>query len=204
MHWKQTLTNIIDSLFPQRTDAAFIAKYSHTALLEYVQPTYIGEAAALLPYQNPLVRACIHELKYHRNSQAIHMLSAVLDTYMRQQTKNYVVLPIPLSKQRKRSRGYNQIELLTEKMTHLKNITIVTDVLLRVVDTTPQTTLARKERLTNVHGAFVLAKDRTQHITNQHILLLDDVTTTGATLSAAKAALSPHCPASITCLALAH
>ena len=72
----------------------------------------------------------------------------------------------------------------------------------RVRDTRPQTELARNERISNMRKAFIIKQP--QQIVGKHIVLLDDVTTTGATLHAAKAALLLHHPASVTCIALAH
>ena len=78
--------------------------------------------------------------------------------------------------------------------------------LVRTRHTKPQTTLARKERLTNVVNAFDIRDIEAARtlLAGKHVLIIDDVTTTGATLKAAKATLLPLQPASITLLSLAH
>ncbi len=77
--------------------------------------------------------------------------------------------------------------------------------LVRTRHTPPQTELDRAQRLKNLHGAFTInARGVPNTISSLHILLLDDVMTTGTTLRSAKAALATLRPASITCVALAH
>jgi predicted amidophosphoribosyltransferase len=112
------------------------------------------------------------------------------------------IIPIPLSPARLRARGYNQVLEILQANPLDPKYTILTNVLVRTRNTRPQTELARSERLTNMHDVFGVVHG--ESIAGKHILLVDDVTTTGTTLKTAKAALLPYAPASITCLALAH
>jgi ComF family protein len=111
---------------------------------------------------------------------------------------------VPLSHKRKKERGYNQVELVAQRACTKTSARLEKHILLKVRHTPPQTTLSKSERLKNVVGAFGIHDHTAEKISGKHIILLDDVTTTGATLHAAKAALLPHSPASVTCLALAH
>ncbi len=75
-------------------------------------------------------------------------------------------------------------------------------VLARVRDTRPQTELSREERLTNVKDAFACIAP--EAIVGKDVVIVDDVVTTGATLTSAAHAILKHNPRSVTCIALAH
>lgn len=99
------------------------------------------------------------------------------------------LVPVPLSSSRRRERGFNQTELIAQSLAPLWEIPVWTDVLGRAASTRSQTQLTPGERLGNVAGAFsVPAASRTK-IGGAHLILVDDVVTTGATLRAAAAAL---------------
>lgn len=92
-----------------------------------------------------------------------------------------LIIPVPLHARRKRWRGFNQAEELSYALD--LQIPINTDILRRVRYTKPQVTMRdRDSRLTNVSDAFVVQNP--SHIKNKSILLIDDVMTTGATITA--------------------
>jgi len=93
-----------------------------------------------------------------------------------------LVLPMPLFAQRLRERGFNQALELARRLapTHCD-----ATLLLRVRDTPPQAGLPRAQRLRNLRGAFALAPLRAGRVKGRRVLLIDDVMTTGASLSAA-------------------
>lgn len=99
-----------------------------------------------------------------------------------------VLVPVPLSSRRQRQRGYNQSEMLCRGIHEITDIPIATDVLIRKHFQQSQTTLMRHQRQENVADMFELRK--TADLEGKHILLVDDVCTTGATLSACAHALS--------------
>ena len=96
------------------------------------------------------------------------------------------MLPVPLSPERLRQRGYNQALLLARALGHPQ---VHARMLLRVRDTEAQSHLARAERLRNLRGAFVPDPLRAAQLAGKRVLLVDDVMTTGATLHAAAAPL---------------
>ena len=95
------------------------------------------------------------------------------------------VVPVPIHWKRRWKRGYNQAELIARGVAETIGAPLRTDILRRVRPTVSQTTLTRQERLGNVFEAFRASPQ----ITTGHILLIDDVFTTGSTLFSARRAL---------------
>jgi ComF family protein len=100
-----------------------------------------------------------------------------------------LIVPVPLHWTRLWTRRFNQSALLAKGIAAATGLPLRTDVLRRVRRTPKQTGLARKDRLGNVAGAFAVPADARSIISGKHILLVDDVLTTGATGDAAAAAL---------------
>jgi len=93
-----------------------------------------------------------------------------------------VVVPLPLSGPRRRERGFNQAELLAETIATRLRVPLRPRVLRKVVDTPPQAGLSRAARRRNLDGVF---RARERAVRGRRILLVDDVLTTGASLSEA-------------------
>ncbi len=93
-----------------------------------------------------------------------------------------MVLPIPLSKKRKRRRGYNQAEMFAKKFSELAGLPFDAKLLVRTRDTLPQKRLSARERKNNLKNAFKMS----QSVVNLNkVLLIDDIYTTGSTIDAA-------------------
>jgi ComF family protein len=102
------------------------------------------------------------------------------------------LVPIPLHKSKLRLRGYNQTECFAEGLSEVSKIPLIKDSLSRTKKTTSQTKLDRNERFQNLNEAFDIENEG--KIKGKHILLVDDVVTTGATLiSAGQALLNAGC-----------
>ena len=97
--------------------------------------------------------------------------------------------PVPLHYVRFVTRRYNQSALLAHALAKHTNLPVLPDALTRTRHTKPQTGLTRKQRENNVKGAFAANPKHTHHIKGKHILLIDDVFTTGSTLHACTKAL---------------
>lgn len=169
------------------------------------------QITTLLNYRTQVVQDLVKALKYDKSGHAARLLAGALAEYLREEianlkafsTQQIILIPVPLHASRLRERGFNQIEKVLQNLPHeFKDGTlshVESKVLVRTRATPQQTRLSRTERLKNVRGAFELAD--TAALESAHVILIDDVTTTGATLyEAAK----PLAEKMVTLLALAH
>ena len=103
-----------------------------------------------------------------------------------------MVCPVPLNHNKLRERGYNQSQILGEKLAHQLKIAFVPNIIERTRNTPTQTRMNIKERHENVKQAFISPKRFQKLVYGKTILLVDDVMTTGATLSECAAALKAN------------
>ncbi len=144
-----------------------------------MKPPAYTQAWSLFPYQSPLKEAIVlfkYRGKRSLTTPFLHAMTSALPDL----PNIDLLMPVPLHPQRLREREYNQSALLAHGLSlHLK-VPLLLSCLLRTRATVPQTSLTRKERLTNLRKAFAV-KDASR-IKDQRILLIDDVFTTGTTL----------------------
>lgn len=171
------------------------------------QPPAFLKARAAFVYDRSLVDV-IHCFKYKGKLQLAAPLGLLLwRTFVRYWGDERVdaILPVPLHGRRLRSRGFNQSELLLREWKNgpagAQAPPIVTGVLRRVRATASQAGLGRRERETNIRDAFAVRRAET--IAGRHLLLVDDVVTTGATAAEAARVLMGSGAARVDVLALA-
>ena len=111
------------------------------------------------------------------------------------------IIPVPLHRVRQRERGYNQALLLSEEISREMNLPVLSRSLVRTRFTKPQARLSRKKRRGNVAGAFMVVDP--ESVRDKRILVVDDVTTTGATLEECASALLDAGAAGVYCLTAA-
>lgn len=142
------------------------------------------DAAVAVYRGRGIVRQVIHTFKYDRQIHLRHLvarwLCAAFDDERLSGRQFDIIVPVPLHPTRQRERGFNQASLLAELLS--SRISIPCKPLLkRIRYTTTQTALDRAERMENLHNAFRLRKNA--DVRGLHVLLIDDVLTTGSTLS---------------------
>ena len=132
-----------------------------------------------------LIQYLIHDLKYKGNREAGIYLSQIMGTLMLQSNRfnniDYLI-PLPLFAEKEYKRGFNQANIICQGLSSSMNIPILLKNVVRIRFTETQTKKHRTERWDNVHESFKVTD--AQVLKNKHILLVDDVITTGATLDA--------------------
>ncbi len=178
-----------------------------------------GSVFAAAAYGDEFAKKAIWTLKYKKAKLLAEPLAELmykrfflghqhpLNTQSSKKTE-WLIVPIPLSKKRLRERGFNQSELiadrLAEKIRKREKIPIETavNILQKIKDTPPQARMNNKEeRLANLQNAFA-AKNR-HLMAGKNIIILDDVTTTGATLKEAKRTLREAGAKKTVCMVVA-
>jgi len=201
----RVLDTFLDLLFPPREDERLVRTVSPEALAKLVEPQPVGEATALLPFGDIRVRALIHEAKYHGSSKAFELLGGVLGSYLaEQELAGAVLVPVPLGSKRRAERGYNQSEEVARRAARRAGLALDAHILVRTRDTPSQTNLARWQRRENVTNAFLCPAGMSEEEKACTYILIDDVTTTGATLDSAAQALRAAGAARVIAIALAH
>jgi competence protein ComFC len=133
------------------------------------------------------IRKALHQIKYHRDpSLADDLAQNMLPFWHTLQWQVDVAVPLPLGNKRRESRGYNQAEFLTLPLAVRLNWDYQPQALTRSRETRTQVGLSAFERRTNVAGAFLA---QPALVSGKSALLVDDVSTTGATLASAAQAL---------------
>lgn len=166
----------------------------------------------LLRYRTPAVEDLVRSIKYDGSRYAANVAAQILADFLREEIASIrafsprpiILIAVPLHASRERERGFNQIARVLEQLPQeFHNGTLARielHSLVRTRATPPQTQLARHERIKNIQGAFAIVDSSL--ITDSHIFLIDDVTTTGATLTSAGDALK-QTGATVSLIALA-
>ncbi len=149
-----------------------------------------------------IIRLAVHELKYNNLKAISGCLAMLMADYFRDHTmQGEVLVPVPLHPRRLRQRGYNQSGLLARELGRLISLPVVEDSLYRLKDSSPQARADTVEdRRKNVRGAFAC---RDKKLRKRHVILIDDVCTSGATLEACATALKAARALSVWGLTLA-
>ena len=142
--------------------------------------------ASLLNYHDTgKVKQLIHQLKYQGNQEVGILLADWLGAQLKESLKDRsfdCIIPVPLHEKKLKKRGYNQLTEFGKQLGQLINVPYLDGILKRVSFTKTQTKKRRMDRFQNTDSKFLLSEGN--QLNGMHVLLIDDVVTTGATLEA--------------------
>lgn len=144
----------------------------------------------------------IRGLKYHKQKELAFYQAKFMYEYFQSidalKDKNFELIPVPLHKNRIKSRRYNHMELVCKEFSLLSGFKCNFNLIERIKDTKPQYKLSRAERLENLQHAFTVNKD---FVPQNPVLIFDDICTTGATFEEIIKELKSNGINEITCFA---
>lgn len=203
---------LLDIIFPQSIVEGKVHALTNSSLSERLHIEERHSVTSLFQYRDPLIKQMIWLLKYKKDTYVAQLFAHSLHDYLLEELSDElvfsegiepVIVPIPLSNKRERERGYNQIKLVTNELQRLGGISVNTHILIKKKHTTPQTSLHKKmDREKNVKDAFEVMG--TLSLSCAHVILIDDVLTTGSTLREATRVLKEAGVYKVSSITLAH
>ncbi len=175
--------------------------------LHFIQ-SYHYEAfyAYLRYYKKGITQKLLYQIKYNRMPALGEKIGYLLGSEMKSSNPDLridLVLPVPLHLLKKKRRGYNQSDYFARGISRALQTKWSDREIERIKNTDTQTHKSREERIENVDGIFKVR--HSQNLQNKHILLVDDVITTGATLESCADAIlrAADCKLSLAAMAIA-
>jgi competence protein ComFC len=166
-------------------------------------------------YRHPPLKQALWLLKYKGKkrlaavfAEALYgrILEELSDLAVMENFRDAILIPIPLSGARRRERGFNQAELICRELLKLDkntNFTLEKNILIKTIDTKHQARIEeRSKRLQNILGSF--ATKEGEKLKKKNVILIDDITTTGATLTEARKVLRQAGARKIIAFTVAH
>lgn len=197
------LQYFIDFIFPPTKEELVLRDFSPEKFYNTASRSSSTEfpfISAIFSYKDPLVREMIWQIKYKKNMYAVRMAGLALCERLRGQ--NLTLIPIPISEERRKERGYNQSELIIDEIIKLnKEFKKDYSLLRRSRHIERQTLKNKNERIENAKNIFEIIRKPLQ---GERIIIIDDVTTTGSTLREAKDALEKAGFMDVRALSVAH
>jgi competence protein ComFC len=193
---------ILAFIFPSQAPIAHLESMSPAIFSAYatrVQDELPLHIHSLFHYKDPYVRQALWALKYQGNKKIARLFAALLyesmieiisEASLYENFSDPIIIPLPLSIERLKERGWNQSEILAQEITKIfPELHYEKDILKKIKHTAPQTSLSRKERIHNLKNCFAVPHEKRSAILNRNIILIDDVTTTGSTIIEARSTL---------------
>lgn len=184
-------------------------QYSHTfnPVEERIQHRfqYVSAFAWLYMSRSGMVNHLLHQIKYSYRKDLAEFLALRMAERMANILPSQIeaIAAVPIHPKKLKSRGYNQTHIIAEKLAEKLQIPFYPNLLMKVKNTTSQTTKSRIHRISNLVDSIAL--NLPPDFDHQHILIVDDVLTTGSTLEVCAQALSaiPNCSLHLCTLCLA-
>lgn len=192
---RSILEKIIDALFPKEMSVLELEKMSPAQMVsDFKKADSKNEIHSLFSYKDKKAKTLVGEIKHHQNKILVEKITELMtekilgifeDNLQFGNHKIYLI-PIPSSSSRLNERGYNPSELIAQKIYESRSdLFEYAPVLQKIRETKRQTNLQRRDRLTNLVGAFSANTENSFDLS----ILIDDVSTTGATIFEARRAL---------------
>lgn len=137
-----------------------------------------------------IIKESLMRFKFYNKSSYYRTFAKLLSNKIKTMTEwtNFdIIISVPLHKDREKSRGYNQSQLISKELSHETGIVANSIILSRTKKTEAQSLLARKDRYLNVKDAFFV--NDVQKVKDKNVLLVDDILTTGYTIEGCSIAL---------------
>lgn len=212
--WSAIQQTALDLLFPPTDRSRFVRQLNTEAVdklprAEKIQTDYLRAA---FDYQHKTTRAIVQAAKYDSSHKAANIMGQKLYDELlsfceehRVISKSVGLVPIPLSNKRYQQRGFNQCRRIIRSILQTADSTDhfkERSVLEKTRQTKPQASLRKNQRQQNIKGCFRIRPGSS--VESENLIIIDDVTTTGATIKEAKQVLEAGNPESILALAFAH
>jgi ComF family protein len=216
--FKKITLILIDTVFPPKPESILLREvtpeniYNKAVLIK--NDRELPNTIVVFEYKDRITRGLLLELKNYGDKKACVLLAQALydklierlsDELIMSGFTSPILIPIPVTRRTKTSRGWNQCELLALEIGKLdegKNIEIICNALLKTGQTEDQVGKSKIEREKNLKGCFAVKNP--ELIKNKNIILLDDIITTGATMKEARKTLLEAGAKRVICLAVAH
>ncbi len=154
--------------------------------IHFMPPAVFREFSGVKVYAcclyDDIIKQLIKDLKYNGKKKLAALHAKLMFDYIQELhfKEKYVIVPVPISNQRRKERKYNHMELVAYELKKLTDYTVNKDILIRIKDTQKQYNLHKQERIKNIKNAFSLSENAGMPI-DTPLLIIDDITSTGIT-----------------------
>lgn len=208
---------ILETIAPHDPEIRRIEQMHTADFIQGAHPSVEDANKALISlfsYKDKTVKLAILEVKLYGNKKIAellgtcafeHLTSELSDLELFHNFASPILLPIPITGKIRKKRGWNQCELIAEGLRRAdkeKYLEIRTDILYKTQETGDQVGKNRQERFENLKNCFGVKNP--EKVRGRNVIILDDVMTTGATLSEAKRVLKAAGAKKVLCVAIAH